>query len=85
MPQVEYIEILEEALEPLAILFKALSDPARLRILNLLAAKGELCNCNIETVTGYGSSKISRHFNYLKQGVCICILKRSFRYFRWDW
>ena len=67
MPQVEQINHPEEALDSLAIIFKALSDPARLRILNLLAAKGELCNCNIETVTGYGSSKISRHFSYLKQ------------------
>ena len=67
MPQIEHIDTPEHALESLSLLFKALSDPARIRIVNLLAAQGELCNCHIEEVTGYGSSKISRHFSYLKQ------------------
>lgn len=46
--------------------FKALGDPARLRIVSLLAHAGELCNCQIEQVTGFGPSKISRHFSILK-------------------
>lgn len=57
----------EEELEEASSLFKALSDPARLRILNLLAVKGWTCNCEIEAVTGYGNSKISRHLAQLKQ------------------
>lgn len=57
----------EVEIEQLAAIFKGLSDPSRLRILNLLAQTGEICNCQIESVTGYGHSKISRHFNYLKQ------------------
>ena len=47
-------------------LFQALADPARLRILNLLAKGGEVRNTEVEAVTGYGNSKISRHFAYLK-------------------
>lgn len=35
-----------KGVEPLALLLKALVDPARLRILNLLAQKGEMCNCH---------------------------------------
>jgi ArsR family transcriptional regulator len=71
MVLVEKIHNPESEIEPIAQLFKALSDPARLRILNLLAHSGELCNCHIEAVTQYGSSKISRHFNYLKQSKLI--------------
>lgn len=60
-------EHLEEELEETAAVFKSLADPARLRILNLLAANGWTCNCEIEAATGYGNSKISRHLAYLKQ------------------
>ncbi len=67
MPALKHIEAPEEPIESLALLFKALSDPARLRILNLLAQKGEMCNCHIEKITAYGNSKISRHLSYLKQ------------------
>ncbi|MBF0353084.1 MAG: helix-turn-helix transcriptional regulator [SAR324 cluster bacterium] len=67
MPLTQTLDQPETSLETLAVLFKAFGDPARIRILNLLAAKGELCNCHIESVTGYGNSKISRHFNYLRQ------------------
>lgn len=44
----------------------ALADPARLRILNLLRFRGELCSCEIGPVTGFIPSKISRHLAVLK-------------------
>ena len=50
----------------LAIVFKALSDEARLRILNLLFRTGELCVCDIESTTGFTQTKVSRHLSYLK-------------------
>ena len=53
-------------LDATAQLFKALAEPARLRILNLLAHGEELCNCQVEAVTGYRNPKISRHFQFLK-------------------
>lgn len=53
-------------LDTTAQLFKALAEPARLRILNLLVHGGELCNCQVEAVTGYQNPKISRHFQFLK-------------------
>jgi len=53
-------------LDTTAQLFKALAEPARLRILNLLVHVGELCNCQVEAVTGYRNPKISRHFQFLK-------------------
>lgn len=46
-------------------LFKALSDPTRLRILHLLS-RGELCVCDLMAVLDITQSKTSRHLIYLK-------------------
>jgi ArsR family transcriptional regulator len=51
----------------LASVFKALSDEARLRIINLLVASGELCVCDIEEVMGFTQTKVSRHLAYLRK------------------
>jgi len=51
----------------LSTIFKALSDPSRLRILTLLANTGELCVCDIEAVMGWTQTKVSRHLGYLKR------------------
>ena len=48
-------------------LFKALSDEARLRILNLLFESGELCVCDLESTLGFTQTKVSRHMSYLKR------------------
>ncbi len=53
-------------MKELATVFKALSDEARLRILNLLFRTGELCVCDIEATTGFTQTKVSRHLSYLK-------------------
>ncbi|MBC8230143.1 winged helix-turn-helix transcriptional regulator [bacterium] len=45
--------------------FKALSDPTRLRIL-LLLQHGELCVCEVEEVLGMKQARISRHLNILR-------------------
>jgi len=47
-------------------LFKACSDPTRLRILFLLATR-ELCVCEIVEVLEMPQGKISRHLALLKQ------------------
>lgn len=46
-------------------LFKALSDPTRLRIMALLAEK-ELCVCQIEDALRLSQVKVSRHLNVLR-------------------
>ena len=48
------------------IVFNALADETRLRILNLLNA-GELCVCDIIKVLKEPQSKISRHLAYLRR------------------
>lgn len=52
-------------MDQLASLFKALSEPARLRILALLLHHGELCVCDVEAALGATQSKTSRHLRYL--------------------
>lgn len=49
----------------LASQFKGLSDPTRLRILNLLNA-GELCVCDLMAVLDIPQSTVSRHLAYLR-------------------
>ena len=48
------------------MVFSALADDTRLRILNLLN-EGELCVCDIIKVLGEPQSKISRHLAYLRR------------------
>ena len=48
------------------LLFKALADRTRLRLLNLMAA-GEVCVCFFVEVLGESQPKISRHLAYLRR------------------
>ena len=52
--------------EALANLFKAFSEPVRLRILVLLLKKGELCVCDLVDTLALSQSVISRHLAYLR-------------------
>jgi len=47
------------------IVFKAMADETRLRIVNLLV-RGELCVCEIMKVLDIGQSKASRHLGVLR-------------------
>jgi ArsR family transcriptional regulator, arsenate/arsenite/antimonite-responsive transcriptional repressor len=50
----------------LALFFAALSDPTRLRLLNLMKS-GEICVCYLREVLNTNQPKISRHLAYLKR------------------
>jgi len=52
-------------MQPLARMFKALSEEVRLRIIALLSG-GELCVCDLMAVLDLPQSTISRHLSYLK-------------------
>jgi ArsR family transcriptional regulator len=52
-------------MEPLHRLFKALAEPNRLRILNLLLAE-PFCVCELESILGLPQSLLSRHLAYLR-------------------
>lgn len=47
-------------------LFKALSDPNRLRIIKMLQVK-PLCVCEITEILGLAASTVSNHLNILKK------------------
>jgi len=60
-----------------AELFKALADPARVRIVNLLATAGEpVCACNLNDPVGLSQPTVSHH---LKRLVDAGLLEREQR------
>ena len=50
----------------LVLLFAALADPTRLRLLNLIAGR-EVCVCYLVEILRLGQPKISRHLAYLRK------------------
>src|SRR5580698_7507034 len=55
-----------DALEESVEIFKAVADPVRLRLLNLLAA-GEICVCHLHEALELPQSTVSRHLAYLRK------------------
>ncbi len=56
----------KEKLFALDLLFRALADPTRLRLLNLIADR-EICVCYFVGILGISQPKISRHLAYLRR------------------
>jgi len=56
-----------EAIDHAASLFKALSDPTRLRILRAISDVKELCECNIVPAFGLSQPTISYHLKVLRE------------------
>ncbi|MBL8189343.1 MAG: metalloregulator ArsR/SmtB family transcription factor [Acidobacteria bacterium] len=61
----------------MAALFKACADQTRLRLLNLLAAEGEVCVCHLVDVLETNQPKVSRHLAYLKRAGLVSDRKDS--------
>jgi len=57
----------ETEAEELASALKAVADPARLRLLNLIAAAGEACACDLEDPLGLSQPTISYHLKTLTE------------------
>ena len=70
----------DEAVE-LAALLKALADPARLRLVSLIAAAGEACACDLYAPLDRSQPTVSHH---LTQLVKAGILEREQRG-KWAW
>ncbi len=53
--------------EELALAFKALADPVRLRLLSLIAAapEGTACSCDLEEPVGKSQPTVSHHLSVL--------------------
>jgi DNA-binding transcriptional ArsR family regulator len=62
-------------MQPLHRIFKALAEPNRLRIINLLLER-PFCVCELENLLGLPQSLISRHLAYLR-GAGLVVDKRQ--------
>lgn len=69
-----------EAVET-ALIFGALSDPIRLRMLSLIASQEEVCSCALEGPLGKSQPTISHHTRILSEAGLIEGEKRG----RWMW
>ncbi len=67
--------------DELAHAFAALADPVRLRLLSLVAARGEVCSCDLEAPLGRSQPTISHHTRVLAEAGLIRGEKRG----RWTW
>lgn len=63
--------------EQLANSFKALGDPNRLRLLNLLAENGEMCVCDFPELLGIGQPTVSHHLKVLTEAGLLVREKRG--------
>jgi ArsR family transcriptional regulator, arsenate/arsenite/antimonite-responsive transcriptional repressor len=73
-------------LETAALVFKALSDPARLKILSFLANQDNgkccgtdegICACDLETVTALSQPTVSHHMKLLVSANLVLAEKRG--------
>ncbi len=66
-PQVLAAPLSEADAEELALGFKALADPVRLRLLSLIAdaPEGTACSCDLEGPVGKTQSTVSHHLSLL--------------------
>lgn len=73
----------ERDAEELAGLFKVLADPARLRLLSLVAAgaDGEACACDLVEPVGKSQPTVSHHLSLLVDAGLLTREKRG----KWAW
>lgn len=64
-------------MKPIADVLKALSDETRLRMINLLYEKEELCVCDFMEVLHITQTKASRHLAYLKNADIVSDRKQA--------
>jgi ArsR family transcriptional regulator, arsenate/arsenite/antimonite-responsive transcriptional repressor len=64
-PEVEPLAVHER--DQLAAQFKALADPTRVAIMNLLSATDEVCVCNLTAAFELSQPTISHHLKILRE------------------
>jgi ArsR family transcriptional regulator len=57
--------IRDDEADQLALAFKALADPVRLKLLSLIASAGTACSCDLEEPVGKTQSTVSHHLSIL--------------------
>src|SRR3954452_22501467 len=61
----------------LARRFKALADPARVGIVNLLSANDEVCVCTLTDALGLAQPTVSHHLRLLREAGLVTMEKRG--------
>jgi ArsR family transcriptional regulator, arsenate/arsenite/antimonite-responsive transcriptional repressor len=79
-------ELSDEEAESTAAVFRALGDPARVRILNLLArSRSQVCACEFEPALGLAQPTVSHHLKTLTAAGLLTREKRGkWAYFSLD-
>ncbi len=65
----------------LARVLAALADPVRLRLVSLVATRGEVCSCELEEPLGKSQSTVSHHTRILAEAGLLVGERRG----RWVW
>jgi ArsR family transcriptional regulator len=65
-----------KAANPVDLVFRAVADPTRLRILNMLKS-GERCVCEIVDALRCPQPKASRHLAYLRRAGLVSVRKQG--------
>ncbi|MDE3087377.1 MAG: helix-turn-helix transcriptional regulator [Acidobacteriota bacterium] len=65
----------------LAQVLAALADPVRLRLFSLVAARGEVCSCDLEGPLGRSQPTVSHHTKILADAGLLAGERRG----RWTW
>jgi ArsR family transcriptional regulator, arsenate/arsenite/antimonite-responsive transcriptional repressor len=63
--------------DELAARFKALADPSRVAIVNLLAGSDELCVCVLTDQLGLSQGTVSHHLRILRQAGLVDVSRRG--------
>lgn len=70
------------ARSPVDLMFRAFSDPIRLRILHLLS-EGELCVCDLVEILRVPQPTVSRHLSYLRRAGLVKVRQeRSWNFYQ---
>ena len=71
----------EKEAHAMALVYSALADPVRLRLLSLVASVEEVCSCNLEGPLAKSQPTVSHHTRILAEAGLIVGQKRG----RWMW
>ena len=63
--------------EDMAAILKALADPARLRILSMLARNDEICACDLEEPLDLSQPTVSHHIKQLRDAGFVASERRG--------
>ncbi len=80
-PPITEVPLTEADSAGLASVLAALADPVRLRLLSIVAARGEVCSCHLQEPLGKSQPTISHHTRVLAEAGLIQGEKRG----KWTW